>query len=113
LRLRSSVTAWPPVLVNNVGIFKPKSFLDIPDADWLRFFEVNVLSGVRVSRAYLPRMLERNWGRILIISASPTRAGRGVNRSSEARLSIASGQILVSLLTARRGGGSPPGHGGS
>ena len=57
------------VLVNNVGIFEAKPFGEITDADWLRFFEVNVLSGVRLSRAYLPGMLARNWGRILFISS--------------------------------------------
>jgi NAD(P)-dependent dehydrogenase (short-subunit alcohol dehydrogenase family) len=57
------------VLVNNLGIFEVKSFLDIPDSDWLRFFEVNVLSGVRLSRHYLPRMLKKNWGRIIFISS--------------------------------------------
>jgi NAD(P)-dependent dehydrogenase (short-subunit alcohol dehydrogenase family) len=57
------------VLVNNLGIFEPKSFLEIPDADWVRFFEVNVLSGVRLARAYLPRMLKKNWGRIIFISS--------------------------------------------
>jgi NAD(P)-dependent dehydrogenase (short-subunit alcohol dehydrogenase family) len=57
------------ILVNNLGIFEVKSFLDIPDSDWLRFFEVNVLSGVRLSRHYLPGMLEKNWGRIIFISS--------------------------------------------
>jgi NAD(P)-dependent dehydrogenase (short-subunit alcohol dehydrogenase family) len=57
------------VLVNSLGIFEPKPFAEIPDADWLRFFEVNVLSGVRLSRAYLPNMLTRNWGRIVFISS--------------------------------------------
>jgi NAD(P)-dependent dehydrogenase (short-subunit alcohol dehydrogenase family) len=57
------------ILVNNVGIFEPKPFLDIPDADWLRFFEVNVMSGVRLSRFYLPGMLERDWGRIVFVSS--------------------------------------------
>ena len=57
------------VLVNNVGIFEAKKFGDITDAEWLHFFEVNVLSGVRLSRAYLPSMLARNWGRILFISS--------------------------------------------
>jgi NAD(P)-dependent dehydrogenase (short-subunit alcohol dehydrogenase family) len=57
------------ILVNNLGIFEAKPFFDIPDEDWLRFFEVNVLSGVRLSRAYMPRMLERNWGRIVFISS--------------------------------------------
>jgi NAD(P)-dependent dehydrogenase (short-subunit alcohol dehydrogenase family) len=57
------------ILVNNLGIFEPKPFLEIPDADWLRFFEVNVLSGVRLSRQYLPGMLKKNWGRIIFISS--------------------------------------------
>jgi NAD(P)-dependent dehydrogenase (short-subunit alcohol dehydrogenase family) len=57
------------VLVNNLGIFEPKPFPEISDAEWLRFFEVNVMSGVRLSRAYLPRMKERNWGRIVFISS--------------------------------------------
>jgi NAD(P)-dependent dehydrogenase (short-subunit alcohol dehydrogenase family) len=65
------VSALPEVdvLVNNVGIFEAKPFGDITDAEWLHFFEVNVLSGVRLSRAYLPGMLTRNWGRILFISS--------------------------------------------
>ncbi len=57
------------VLVNNVGIFEPKAFADIPDADWYRFFEVNVMSGVRLSRHYLAGMLKKNWGRIIFISS--------------------------------------------
>ena len=57
------------VLVNNLGIFAAVPFEDIADADWMRFFEVNVLSGVRLSRAYLPGMKARNWGRILFISS--------------------------------------------
>ncbi len=57
------------VLVNNLGIFEVKPFAEISDADWLRFFEVNVLSGVRLARAYLPAMLKKNWGRIIFISS--------------------------------------------
>ena len=57
------------ILVNNLGIFEPKPFLDITDSDWLRFFETNVLGGVRLSRAYLPAMLARDWGRIVFISS--------------------------------------------
>jgi len=52
------------ILVNNLGIFEPKPFEEIPDADWQRFFDVNVLSGVRLSRAYFPGMKQRDWGRI-------------------------------------------------
>ena len=57
------------ILINNLGIFEPKPFAEISDADWLRFFEVNVLSGVRLSRHYLPGMLKNNWGRIIFISS--------------------------------------------
>src|SRR5580658_1309927 len=57
------------ILVNNLGIFEPKPFEEIPDEDWRRFFEVNVLSGVRLSRAYVAGMKERKWGRIIFISS--------------------------------------------
>ena len=57
------------ILVNNVGIFEPKPFEEIPDGDWLRFFETNVMSGVRLSRHYVPRMRARRWGRILFVSS--------------------------------------------
>ncbi|HWT54945.1 MAG TPA: SDR family oxidoreductase [Rhodocyclaceae bacterium] len=57
------------ILVNNLGIFEPKNFEDIPDEDWLRFFDVNVLSGVRLSRLVLPAMKKANWGRIIFISS--------------------------------------------
>ena len=57
------------ILVNNLGVFEPKPFSEISDDDWLRFFEVNVLSGVRLSRFYMPAMVERNWGRIVFISS--------------------------------------------
>ncbi len=57
------------ILVNNLGIYEPKAFADISDADWLKMFETNVLSGVRLSRKYLPPMIERNWGRIIFISS--------------------------------------------
>lgn len=57
------------ILINNVGIFEPTAFQDITDDDWLHFFEVNVMSGIRLSRHILPQMLERNWGRIIFISS--------------------------------------------
>ncbi len=57
------------ILVNNIGIFEPKAFKDISDEDWLKFFEINVLSGIRLARAYLEHMLEKNWGRIIFISS--------------------------------------------
>ena len=57
------------VLVNNLGIFEPKAFEAITDDEWRRFFDVNVLSGVRLSRHYLAGMRERNWGRVIFISS--------------------------------------------
>lgn len=57
------------ILVNSLGIYEPKPFVEIADQDWLRFFEVNVLSGVRLSRFYLPQMLQKNWGRIVFLSS--------------------------------------------
>jgi len=57
------------IVVNNLGIFETKPFLEIPDSDWLRLFEVNVLSGIRLSRHYLPGMLRKNWGRVIFISS--------------------------------------------
>ncbi|MFQ3454626.1 SDR family NAD(P)-dependent oxidoreductase, partial [Bradyrhizobium sp. UFLA01-814] len=57
------------ILVNNAGIFEPKTFFEIPDEDWSRFYEVNVMSGVRLSRGYMQGMLKRNWGRIVFISS--------------------------------------------
>ena len=57
------------ILVNNLGIFEPKPFEDISDAEWVRFFEVNVLSGVRLSRLFLPAMKRADWGRIIFISS--------------------------------------------
>ena len=57
------------IVVNNLGIFEPKDFLDIADDEWNRFFEVNVLSGVRLARLYLPAMTKKNWGRIIFISS--------------------------------------------
>lgn len=57
------------ILVNNLGTYEIKKFVDITDEDWRRYFEVNVLSGVRLSRAYFPGMLQKNWGRIIFISS--------------------------------------------
>jgi NAD(P)-dependent dehydrogenase (short-subunit alcohol dehydrogenase family) len=66
------------VLVNNLGIFEPKPFPEITDEDWRRFFEVNVLSGVRLTRFYMPQMLRTNWGRVVFISSES-----GVNIPAE------------------------------
>ena len=59
----------PDILVNNVGIYDAKPFFDIPDEDWQRFFDVNVMSGVRLSRAYMGGMMERDWGRVIFLSS--------------------------------------------
>jgi len=69
--VQQAIREFPEVdiLVNNLGIFEPKPFEEISDEDWLRFFEVNVLSGVRLSRHHLPRMKSRNWGRIIFVSS--------------------------------------------
>ena len=65
------MTAEPQtdILVNNVGIYGPQDFFEIPDAEWTRFFEINVMSGVRLSRAYLPGMVQSHWGRVLFLSS--------------------------------------------
>jgi NAD(P)-dependent dehydrogenase (short-subunit alcohol dehydrogenase family) len=70
-QIQALVAKYPAidVLVNNLGIFDPKPFAEIPDEDWQRFFDINVMSGVRLSRAYLPKMKERNWGRVVFISS--------------------------------------------
>ncbi len=65
----AKIVSQADILVNNLGIFEPKAFAEISDADWLRFFEANVMSGVRLSRHYLPGMLRKNWGRIIFISS--------------------------------------------
>ena len=57
------------ILVNNLGIYEAKPFTEITDQDWFHMFDVNVMSGVRLSRHYFPRMLQRNWGRIVFISS--------------------------------------------
>ncbi|MCM5662012.1 SDR family NAD(P)-dependent oxidoreductase [Galbibacter mesophilus] len=57
------------ILINNVGIFEPKPFEEISDADWQRFYNINVMSGVRLSRAFLPAMKRQDWGRIIFISS--------------------------------------------
>jgi NAD(P)-dependent dehydrogenase (short-subunit alcohol dehydrogenase family) len=65
------IGAYPEfdIVVNNMGIFEPKPFAEISDADWLRFFQSNVMSGIRLSRHYVAGMRERNWGRIVFVSS--------------------------------------------
>ena len=69
VELLTSKVGSVDILVNNLGIYEVKPFPEITDEDWQRFFEVNVLSGLRLSRFYLPGMLQRNWGRIVFISS--------------------------------------------
>jgi NAD(P)-dependent dehydrogenase (short-subunit alcohol dehydrogenase family) len=57
------------VLINNAGVFRPQPVFEIPDDEWLRMFDVNVLSGVRLARHHVPRMVERGWGRVVFISS--------------------------------------------
>jgi NAD(P)-dependent dehydrogenase (short-subunit alcohol dehydrogenase family) len=83
------------ILINNLGIYEPKTFEDISDEDWRRFFEVNVLSGIRLSRAYLPGMKKRNWGRIIFISSES-----GINIPVEM---IHYGMTKTAMLAVSRG----------
>ncbi len=84
------------ILINNLGIYEPKPFTEITDADWLKIFEVNVLNGVRLSRHYFPRMLERKQGRVIFISSEsgimtpPEMIHYGVTKSSQLAISRAS-----------------------
>lgn len=57
------------ILINNVGIFNPQDVFEIPDSEWSRFFEINVMSGVRLSRAYMPGMMKKGWGRVIFIAS--------------------------------------------
>src|SRR6267154_1656621 len=83
------------ILVNNLGIFERRAFEDIPDSEWLRFFEVNVLSGIRLARLLLPSMRRANWGRIIFISSES-----GVQIPSEM---IHYGVTKTALLAVSRG----------
>jgi 3-oxoacyl-[acyl-carrier protein] reductase len=81
------------ILINNLGVYEPKAFTEISDDDWLKMFEVNVLSGVRLSRHYFPRMLAKNWGRVIFISSEsgvmtpPEMVHYGVTKSSQLAVS--------------------------
>ena len=81
------------ILINNAGIFEPKDFFAIPDSDWTKMMEVNVMSGVRLSRAYMPGMLKRDWGRIVFISSEsglqipPEMIHYGVTKTAQLGLS--------------------------
>jgi NAD(P)-dependent dehydrogenase (short-subunit alcohol dehydrogenase family) len=83
------------ILVNNLGIYFPKAFEETTDEDWLKIFEVNVLSGIRLSRAYLPGMKKKNWGRIIFISSES-----GINIPAEM---IHYGVTKIAQLAVSRG----------
>jgi NAD(P)-dependent dehydrogenase (short-subunit alcohol dehydrogenase family) len=91
------------VLVNNLGIFDPVPFESIDDAAWQHFFEVNVMSGVRLSRHYLPAMLAANWGRIVFISSEsgicPPKEMIHYGMTKSAQLSISRGLAEVTAGT--------------
>jgi NAD(P)-dependent dehydrogenase (short-subunit alcohol dehydrogenase family) len=95
--VQALIAKYPQVdiLVNNLGIFEPKEFEAIPDEDWQRFFDVNVLSGVRLSRLYLAGMKQKDWGRIIFISSEsgvqipPEMIHYGMTKS--AQISVARG----------------------
>lgn len=57
------------ILINNLGLFEPVAFFESKDEEWLKLFDINVMSGVRLSRFYMPKMLEKNWGRVVFISS--------------------------------------------
>jgi NAD(P)-dependent dehydrogenase (short-subunit alcohol dehydrogenase family) len=65
------IGAYPAcdILVNNLGLYGPQDFFETPDSEWTRFFETNVMAGVRLARAYLPKMIEKRWGRVIFISS--------------------------------------------
>src|SRR6202162_1699500 len=100
--VRVAVERLPDVdiLVNNLGIFEPKPFEQIPDVVWFGFFEVNVMSGVRLSRQYLPGMKTRNWGRVVFISSES-----GVQIPAEM---IHYGMTKTGQLAISRGLAGPP-----
>ncbi|PZM12056.1 SDR family NAD(P)-dependent oxidoreductase [Rhizobium tubonense] len=91
------------ILVNNLGIYESKPFAEISDADWQKYFEVNVLSGARLARAYFPAMLERNWGRVIFISSetglSPAKDMIHYAMTKTAQISISRGMAEMTKGT--------------
>lgn len=101
------------ILINNLGYYEAKPFVEISDEDWLRMLDVNVMSGVRLSRHYFPRMLEKNWGRVIFVSSEvgaftpPDMVHYGVSKSAQlavsrgmAELTKGSGVTVNSVLPA-------------
>lgn len=81
------------ILINNLGFYEARAFADITDEEWLRMFDINVMSGVRLSRNYFPRMLARNWGRVIFMSSEvgaftpPDMVHYGVSKSAQLAVS--------------------------
>jgi NAD(P)-dependent dehydrogenase (short-subunit alcohol dehydrogenase family) len=101
---RGTATLGPvDILINNVGFFEVKQFADISDKDWFDMFELNVMSGVRLTRALLPDMLERNWGRVVFIasdqSAKPNPDMLHYAMTKTAQVSIARGLAEITKGT--------------
>jgi NAD(P)-dependent dehydrogenase (short-subunit alcohol dehydrogenase family) len=90
------------ILINNVGYFEVKKFTDISDQDWLDMFELNVMSGVRVTRALFPGMLERNWGRVIFIGSDQS-AKPNIDMMHYAMTKTAQVSIARSLAELTRG----------
>ncbi|MFC0668713.1 SDR family NAD(P)-dependent oxidoreductase [Azotobacter chroococcum] len=101
------------ILINNLGYYEAKPFAEISDEDWLRMLDINVMSGVRLSRHYFPRMLEKNWGRVIFVSSEvgaftpPDMVHYGVSKSAQlavsrgmAELTKGSGVTVNSVLPA-------------
>lgn len=92
------------ILINNAGIYQPKDFFEISDEEWREIFEVNVLSGVRLSRAYLKGMLQRNWGRIVFVSSESAlnipKEMIQYGTSKTAQLAVARGLAKLTVGTA-------------
>lgn len=91
------------ILVNNIGVYEMKAFADIPDEDWLRLFDVNVMSGVRLARGYFPGMLARDWGRVIFISSESGLAIPGemvhYGMTKSAQLAVARGMAQATKGT--------------
>jgi NAD(P)-dependent dehydrogenase (short-subunit alcohol dehydrogenase family) len=93
------------ILINNMGIFDPKPFEEIADSEWIRFFETNVMSGVRLSRAYIGAMKQRNWGRIIFISSESgicppaEMVHYGMTKSAQLSVSRGLAETCVGTLT--------------
>ena len=90
------------ILVNNVGYFEVKPFADISDQDWTGMFELNVMSGVRVTRAFFPGMLGRNWGRVVFIGSDQS-AKPNIDMMHYAMTKTAQVSIARSLAELTRG----------